>query len=180
MLAEISKTELKSILQELVNRNILKQDNYGYIFLDEIKLVTETKPNKQLKIQHKYALFIENNTKSKEQSFIEIVNNFLEKYVKLFCTERTFTTYRSLFKNHILPYFHKIKIKNICDEDIKNFYLYCESKNLSPKRLKNTLALLKQLLQYAKDKGYIENFCNFQVKRLTTKNEFSLNRVIFQ
>lgn len=65
-------------------------------------------------------------------------------------------------------------------DDIKNFYFYCQDKNISAKRLKNTLALLKQFLQYAKDNGFTQKICDFQVKRLSAKNEFDLNRVIFE
>ena len=40
-------------------------------------------------------------------------------------------------------------------------------------------ALLKQVLNYANDKGFTKNTFNFQVKRLTPRNEFSLNRIVF-
>ena len=63
---------------------------------------------------------------------------------------------------------------------IKGFFNYCSNKKLSSRRIKNTLALLKQFLQYAKDKGLTDISYNFQVKRLTSKNEFDLSRVIFE
>ena len=78
-----------------------------------------------------------------------------------------------------MPYFKNQKPEEIDDLVIKDFYKYCEEKDLSPRRFKNTLALLKQVLNYANDKGFTNNTFNFQVKRLTPKNEFSLSRIVF-
>ena len=56
----------------------------------------------------------------------------------------------------------------------------CKGRNLPPKVLKNTLALLNQMIKYFQNLGVIERTCNFQVKRLTDKNKFSINRIIFE
>ncbi len=42
------------------------------------------------------------------------------------------------------------------------------------------MALLKQFLKYCKAEGLINNYTNFYVKRLTEKNEYSLDRIIFE
>ena len=63
---------------------------------------------------------------------------------------------------------------------IKEFYLYCEKQNLTPIRFKNTMALLKQILKYAKDNGFTKNNFDFQVKRLSAKNEFNINQILFK
>lgn len=41
-------------------------------------------------------------------------------------------------------------------------------------RFKNTMALLKQILKYAKDNGFTKNNFDFQVKRLSAKNDFNI------
>jgi hypothetical protein len=88
-------------------------------------------------------------------------------------------TYHSLCKNNILPFFKEKNIEKINSDIIKDFYIYCQRKQLSPRRLKNTMALLKQILNFAKENGFSNNLFDFQVKRLTSKNEFSLNRIKF-
>ena len=55
----------------------------------------------------------------------------------------------------------------------------CVLKGLKPRRIKNTMALLNQLIKYYQNLGVIEKTCNFQVKRLTDKNKFSINRINF-
>ena len=42
----------------------------------------------------------------------------------------------------------------------RTFKKYCEEKDLSPRRFKNTLALLKQVLNYSNDKGFTNNTFN--------------------
>ena len=64
--------------------------------------------------------------------------------------------------------------------DIQEFYCFCKSRNFPPRVLKNTLALLNQLIKYYQNLGVIDKTCNFQVKRLTDKNKFSINRIIFE
>ena len=95
------------------------------------------------------------------------------------CKKGTAKNYNTLFKHIILPFFRDKEISKININDIKNFYLYCSNQNLKPRRIKNSLALLNQLLKYFRQLGYIKNDLNFQVKRLTDKNKFSINRINF-
>ena len=201
MLAEMPKEELNQILEQLVTENVIKEDSQGYIFIkdfndfespktkrakpfieeseyDKFKQKPKYKNEKPDKSKN-YGLFVPQNELSENLSFYEIINNFLEKYAARFCTPSTIQTYRSLLKNHILPYFKTKKTEEVDDSVIKDFYRYCEEKALSPRRFKNTMALLKQVLNYANNKGFINNSFSFQVKRLTPRNEFSLNRIVF-
>ena len=71
------------------------------------------------------------------------------------------------------------KLNDISVEDIKSFYIKCKNRNLCAKRIKNTLALLNQLLKYYQNLGIISKKCVFQVKRITDKNNFDINRIVF-
>lgn len=179
LLAEISKEKLKIILDELVEKGLLKKLSTGYIFIEQninskkVKKITQNK-------KEDYGIFIPNTTLIENLSFYQTVNKFLNEYVAKFCTVNTVQTYKSLFKNHILPYFKNKNFEDIDNNEITRFYQYCNNKNMSSKRLKNTLALLKEFLQFAKDKGLTNFTCDFQVRRLTSKNEFNLSRVIFK
>lgn len=62
----------------------------------------------------------------------------------------------------------------------QEFYYYCKNRNLSSRELKNTLALLNQLIKYFQNLGVIDKTCNFQVRRLTNKNKFNINSIIFE
>lgn len=202
MLAEIPKEEISSILEQLILENVIKKDSQGYLFIKSFddwrpKGSIRTKPfvegseydkfkeqkskdkTKKSKKDKNYGLFVANNELSEKLSFYEIINDFLEKYAAKFCTPSTIQTYQSLLKNHILPYFKNQKPEEVNDLVIKDFYRYCEEKDLSPRRFKNTMALLKQVLNYANNNGFTNNSFNFQVKRLTPRNEFSLSRIVF-
>ena len=108
------------------------------------------------------------------------IKYFMKNYVQQNCKKGTAKNYNTLFIHIILPFFRDKKISKIDMNDIKNFYLYCSNQNLKPRRIKNSLALLNQLLKYFRQLGYIKNNLNFQVKRLTDKNQFSINRIIFE
>ena len=74
-----------------------------------------------------------------------------------------------------------VKILNdITCNDIQEFYYFCKSRNFPPKVLKNTLALLNQMIKYFQNLGIIDRSCNFQVRRLSYKTNFTENRIIFE
>ena len=58
--------------------------------------------------------------------------------------------------------------------------LFFVERKFKPRRIKNTMALLKQFLKYFKAENLIEDYTNFYVKRITPKNEFNLDRIIFE
>ena len=202
MLAEMPKEEISSILEQLISENVIKEDSQGYLFIkglddwrpkgsirtkpfvegSEYDKFKQQKPKDKTKKSEKdknYGLFVPHNDLSENLSFYEIINSFLEKYAAKFCTPSTIQTYQSLLKNHILPYFKNQKPEDVDDLVIKDFYRYCEEKDLSPRRFKNTMALLKQVLNYANNNGFTNNRFHFQVKRLTLRNEFNLSRIVF-
>ena len=202
MLAEMPKEEISSILEQLISENVIKEDSQGYLFIkglddwrpkgsirtkpfvegSEYDKFKQQKPKDKTKKSEKdknYGLFVPHNDLSENLSFYEIINSFLEKYAAKFYTPSTIQTYQSLLKNHILPYFKNQKPEDVDDLVIKDFYRYCEEKDLSPRRFKNTMALLKQVLNYANNNGFTNNRFHFQVKRLTPRNEFNLSRIVF-
>lgn len=108
------------------------------------------------------------------------INSFMKNYVQKNCKQGTVKNYNSIFKMHILPAFGDKKLNDISIEDIKSFYVECKNRNLCAKRIKNTLALLNQLLKYYQNKGIIAKKCVFQVKRLTNENKFNESRIVFE
>ena len=108
-------------------------------------------------------------------TFDAAIEYFLENYAKNNCKYSTFRKYRSVLKYHILPFFRDTMLNYITCNDIREFYCFCKSRNFPPRVLKNTLALLNQMIKYFQNLGIIDRTCNFQVRRLSDKTTFTLN-----
>ncbi len=155
----------KTIAEVLEGR---KRQNINTDTLDDLMLATEIKT-----IQRNGIRFLNCDY------FDEAVNLFIENYAKKHCKKRTYETYESIFRVNITPFFREYCLNNITQELVIEFYKKCKSRQLGTRRLKNTMALLNQLIKYFQNLGIIGRTCNFQVKRLTDKNKFSINRITF-
>ena len=163
----IAECDCKTELEHLLNggKIAIEQDLYKYIETDNI---TE------------YGIFTPQDNYNSQLEFKDAVVGFIENYAKKHCKQRTHETYESIFRVNIIPYFKNMFIQDISQETIIKFYKFCKRRGLGIRRLKNTMALLNQLIKYYQNLGIIEKTCNFQVKRLTDKNKFSINRIIFE
>lgn len=183
LLAEMEKENLEKCLNKLVENGTLKQDSQGYIYVEQIptmiKDIIKSSNSKKQRTEN-FGIFIPSLQEANKVSFYQLVNEFLNEYTTKFCTANTLKTYKSLCKNNILPFFKNIDTEEVNQDTIKDFYIYCEEKSLTPIRFKNTMALLKQILKYAKDNGFTKNNFDFQVKRLSAKNEFNINQILFK
>ncbi len=164
MIAECGcKTELEHLLNE--GKIVFEQNHYKYIERNDIL---------------EYGMFAPQDNHNPQLKFKDAVVGFIENYAKKNCKQRTYETYESIFRVNIIPYFKNIFIQDISQETIIRFYKCCRRRCLGERRLKNTMALLNQLIKYYQNLGVIDKTCNFQVKRLTDKNKFSINRIIFE
>ena len=164
MLAEADlKTELEHLLNE--GKIVFEQDHYKYI--ERIGIL-------------EYGIFAPQDNHNPQLKFKDAVVGFIDNYAKKHCKQRTYETYESIFRVNIIPYFKNMFIQDISQETIIRFYKCCRRRCLGEMRLKNTMALLNQLIKYYQNLGIIEKTCNFQVKRLTNKNKFNINRITFE
>src|SRR5574344_802846 len=177
ILAEIEKDRLTNMLDELVRANILNKNAQGYVFVT-VPMLREIQKKKVLS-NKSFVIFVSKKAKNPNMNLYNVVEYLVSNHVLKFCTKSTIKTYDSMFRNHILPYFNDKKFERIKIDDVMGFFIYCQDKNLSEKRIKNVMALLRQILHYAKDKGFAEKVCDFQVRRLSEKNEFDINRIVF-
>lgn len=162
MIAECDcKTELEQLLYE--GKLVFEQEEYKYVEKTDIQ----------------YDIFIIQNQQLKNIPFDAAVKYFLSNYTKKNCTDRTYKTYEYTFRLRITPYFLDKFINEISITDIQRYYKKLKYLELKPRMLKNTMALLNQLLRYFQDNGFIKKTCIFQVRRITAKNEFNLNRITF-
>lgn len=163
MIAECDcKTELEHFLNG--GKIVLEQGLYKYV---------EKSP------EIDFGVFISSNN-NQNLSFEEAVVTFIEKYAKKHCKKRTYETYESIFRVNITPFFRNYFLNDITQELVIEFYKKCQTRQLGIRRFKNTMALLNQLIKYFQNIGVIDKSCNFQVRRLTDKNKFSINRIIFE
>ena len=163
----IAEANVETELERLLNEGKIAFEQGRYKYVEKVEIID-------------YAIFLVQALNDEPLNFETAVKYFLEKYAKTTCTKRTYETYESIFRINILPFFKGKIIQEIPINDIKAFYASCKSRNLGHRRLKNTLTLLNQLLIYCKSQGLVSKCCSFQVKRLNEKNEFNMNRIIFE
>lgn len=162
----IAECDCKTELEHLLNGSkiVFEQGLYKYV---------------EKSTSNDFGIFVTFNN-NQNISFEEAVNTFIECYAKKHCKKRTYETYESIFRVNITPFFRKYCLNNINQELVIAFYKKCKSRKLGTRRLKNTMTLLNQLIKYFQNLGVIDKSCNFQVRRLTDKNKFSINRIIFE
>ena len=127
-----------------------------------------------------YEIFITSNRNIQNISSKGAFERFLNDYVKNNCKPETYKRYSSVIKYHLLPYFKNKYIAEICNNDIKELFNEYKLKKLPPKTIRNNLSLLNQIIKYYQNLGIIDRKCVFQVRRLTDKNKFYMNRIIFE
>lgn len=83
ILSEQNQNNLQIILDSLVKDKYLKQDDQGYIFIEEI-LKEQPKKVTTAKEKSNYGIFSCEACKTQELNFYNAVNQFLEQYVVKF------------------------------------------------------------------------------------------------
>ena len=157
------KTELKWLLNE--GKIIFEKGLYKY---------------QEEKLKQEFIVCAKQATNFQVITFDTAISYFLENYAKNNCKYNTFRRYRSILRYHISPFFKNKMLNDVTCNDILKFYNFCENRNLPPKVLKNTLALLNQMIKYFQNLGIIDRTCNFQVRRLSDKTSFTLDRIIME
>ena len=164
MIAECDcKTELERILNE--DKLVFEQGLYKY---------------KEEKLKQEFIICAKQTTNYQVITIDAAIEYFLENYAKNNCKYNTFRRYRTILRYHISPFFKDKNLNDITCADIQEFYYFCKERNLPPKVLKNTLALLNQTIKYFQNLGIIDRTCKFQVRRLSDKTNFTIDRIIFE
>ncbi len=127
-----------------------------------------------------FAVFTNSEAENKNITLKTVSEIFMKDYVANFCKPNTIRTYTAILRTNVIPILGNKKVQEISAEDIKRFYTICKWRGMGERRLKNSLALLNQILKYCKREKLAKTDCDFQVRRLTDKNKFSINRIIFE
>ena len=163
----IAECDCKTELERLLNEGKITFEEGLYKYVENVPTL-------------KFGIFIDSKTCITELTIEDAVQYFITNYAAKFCSKKTNRIYKAAFKLDILPILKKNKITEFNKNTIITIYNAFLERDFKPRRLKNTMALIKQFLKYCKSEGIIKNYTNFYVKRLTEKNEYSLDRIIFE
>ena len=163
----IAECDCKTELEHLLNSNKIVFEHGMYKYKENIN-------------SENYEIFITPNRNIQNISSKDAFERFLNDYVKNNCKLETYKRYSSVIKYHLLPYFENKNLAEICDSDIKELFNEYKLKNLPPKTIRNNLSLLNQIIKYYQNLGIIDRTCDFQVRRLTDKRNFTVDRIIFE
>ena len=83
----------------------------------------------------------------------------MKNYVKKYCKFETYRNYNAIFNFNIIPFINCYYLHEIDIESIKELFKVCELRRLKPRRIKNTMALLNQLIKYFQHLGVIDRSC---------------------
>lgn len=162
----IAECDCKTELERLLNSNKIVFEQGLYKYKENIN-------------SENYEIFITSNRNIQNISSKDAFEKFLNDYVKNNCKIETYKRYSSVIKYHLLPYFKSKELSEICNNDIKELFDEYKLKKLPPKTIRNNLSLLNQIIKYYQNLGIINRKCIFQVRRLSDKNKFCINRIIF-
>lgn len=163
----IAECDCKIELERLLNSNKIVFEQGLYKYKENIN-------------SENYEIFTIANKVNKNISTQAAFERFLNDYVKNNCKLETYKRYSSVIKYHLLPYFKNKNLAEICNNDIKEIFNEYKLKKLPPKTIRNNLSLLNQIIKYYQNLGIIERTCNFQVRRLSDKTNFTLDKIIFE
>ena len=174
-LKEFTLDEIEMIAEANVETELERLLNEGKIAFEQGLYKYKENINSE-----NYEIFITPNRNIQNISSKDAFERFLNDYVKNNCKLETYKRYSSVIKYHLLPYFKNKNLAEICDSDIKELFNEYKLKNLPPKTIRNNLSLLNQIIKYYQNLGIIDRKCVFQVRRLTDKNKFYMNRIILE
>ena len=138
------------------------------------------KYNEETKTGENYEIFSPQKNKHLKISIEDAKDYFMKNYVEKYCKFETYRNYNAIFNFNIIPFINCYYLHEIDIESIKELFKVCELRRLKPRRIKNTMALLNQLIKYFQHLGVIDRSCVYQVKKVQDKNHFGIENLIFE
>ncbi|MBS4760877.1 MAG: hypothetical protein KHX03_09295 [Clostridium sp.] len=164
----IAECDCKTELEQLLNSNKILFENGIY------------KYNEETKTGENYEIFSPLKNKHLKISIEDAKEYFMKNYVEKYYKFETYRNYNAIFNFNIIPFINCYYLHEIDIESIKELFKVCELRRLKPHRIKNTMALLNQLIKYFQHLGVIDRSCVYQVKKVQDKNHFGIENLIFE
>lgn len=159
-------------------REISGKAVYGYVYAksyrDVKEKLTQVKTSSE---KTKSPYFIH---EKKDNTFYAVASEWLNT-VRSQIKESTYRKYDNMLSSYILPVFGKIQLEQLSDSYLQNFRDRLlkaggsKKKGLSSKTVSDVLSVVKNILQFAADKGY---FLLFDGKSVSVKQNPSPMRVL--
>lgn len=153
----IEECDCKIKLEQLLNSNKIVFENGIY------------KYNEETKMGENYEIFSPLKNKHLKISIEDAKEYFMKNYVEKYCKLETYRNYNAIFNFNIIPFINCYYLHEIDIVSIKELFKICELRRLKPRRIKNTMALLNQLIKYFQHLGVIDRSCVYQVKKVQDK-----------
>ena len=110
-----------------------------------------------------------------KMTFAEVAQLHIELHAGIHCKPNTITGYISYLKNHILPYFGKIKLVNLDKVTIERFIVLKRKEGYANQTIDHFVILIKSILSRAVDDGLIIKNPADKVKKLKLpRNEIQI------
>lgn len=124
---------------------------YGYIYGKKYKDVKE-------RLVHLKATQAESRKHSivPDSLFLEWFESWMNKSLKKKVKPTTFSVYSNMAQNYLIPYFGKIRIRQLNKQKIQTFVNILEEQNLSSGYIRNVFNLLQKGLKEAERLGFID------------------------
>ena len=164
----IEECDCKIKLEQLLNSNKIVFENGIY------------KYNEETKMGENYEIFSPLKNTHLNISIEDAKEYFMKNYVEQYCKLETYRNYNAIFNFNIIPFINCYYLHEIDIVSIKELFKICELRRLKPRRIKNTMALLNQLIKYFQHLGVIDRSCVYQVKKVQDKNHFGIENLIFE
>lgn len=162
MFTGLELSDIQNILNNLVENRELAYKDEKYVFISKpVHLGTIIIKENETTLKHT----------NSDLNFIEASKLFLQEYVNKNCSMETQRTYSSIFRNNLDLYFKDFILEDININNVNQFRNISQKRGYSEKRIKNSVALLNQLLKYFKNSGYSKPLCEFQVQRINDRRK---------
>lgn len=122
-------------------------------------------------------------------SFSNFYENVYKPIAKMYIKENTFKTETSLYEKWLKPILENEKINNITIQSVEKIENTMFKANLSKRSVEYALIILRKILKYAEEHGYIQNklvqiktgkytYDNKRIRFLTLKEEHDLLNIL--
>ena len=148
MMTGLELSDAKNILEELIKSGVLKRISEREFHFSGLE--------SQRKLDFKLIEKRNYKTVYDDINFIEASKYFFENYVAKNCSVATSKWYKSIFNSHLIPYFKRVNIRKISQENLKEFMNIKIKEGLSSKRINDCMTTLGNILNRFEEWNYIE------------------------
>jgi len=117
----------------------------------------------------KICLQVENGinvNKNKKIYFVDICDKFIKEHTEVYSKRSTIDNYNSYYNYQIKPFFKTLKLSEITPAVISKFIKQKQADNYAPKSINNFLTMIKSVMNFAVNNGYLNKNPIETVKKL--------------